>query len=91
MTFPTSVLRRMALAGALTVGVGGTATSAIPGMEHWPPSAVAIIVAVTAFAGLLRKVLTVVLVAVGLTIAALLLDAATGGSVQDLLSGWISR
>lgn len=80
-------LRRMALAALVSTGVGGTATSTIPGLEHWPPGTVAVVVAaVVALGAIMRKVLHAVLIALGVTIALIALDAVTGGHIQQALN-----
>lgn len=82
-----AVMKRMLLAGALTTGVGGAATTVVPGMEHWSPASVVMIVAaVTALGGVLRKVLTLVFTTVTVTAGALIVDMATGGKVQNALN-----
>lgn len=82
-----TLIRRMALAAALSAGVGGAATTAVPGLSHWPTtSVIAVVAAITILGGLLRKVVHVVVV-VGLLTAALVLgDAATGGHIQETLN-----
>lgn len=81
--FRTAAFRRMALAGALTTGVGGTATTLVPGMNHWPTASVAVVVAViTAVSGIVRKLLHVALIAIIVTGALLVVDTVTGGNIQ---------
>ncbi|SIM05145.1 Uncharacterised protein [Mycobacteroides abscessus subsp. abscessus] len=81
--FRTTALQRMALAGALTTGVGGAATTAVPGLDHWPAASVIVVVAViTAVSGVLRKLLHAALIAVIATGALLVADTATGGNIQ---------
>lgn len=78
-----AALRRIALAGALTTGVGGTATTAIPGLNHWPAASVVVVVAViTAVSGILRKLVHVALIAVVVTGALLIGDTISGGHIQ---------
>lgn len=82
-----SVLRRMALASALTTGVGGTATTVVPGLEHWPPAAVFIVVAaIGAIGGLVRKLLHAAVIAVAVTATLILLDALTGGHIRSAIN-----
>ncbi|WP_236747260.1 hypothetical protein [Mycobacteroides abscessus] len=79
--------RRASLAAVLTAAVGGTATSAVPGLEHWPAGSVALIVAgVGLLGGLLRKVLHAAVIAVTVTVIAVIGDAATGGHIQNALN-----
>lgn len=80
-------LRRMALAALVSTGVGGTATSTIPGLEHWPPGTVAVVVAaVVALGAVMRKVLHAALIALAVTVALIVVDAATGGHIQQALN-----
>lgn len=82
-----STLQRMALAGALTAGVGGATTTALPGLSHWPaPSVIVTVAAITLLGGLIRKVLLVAAVAVLLTVALVAADAATGQRFQRALN-----
>ena len=77
----------MALAGALTTGVGGAATTALPGLSHWPASSVIVTVAaITILGGLIRKVLLVAAVAAVLTVVLVAADAATGQHIQQALN-----
>ena len=83
----TALARRAALAAALSVGIGGAATTAVPGLDQWPPSSVmAVVAAITILSSLLRKVLHVAFVAVALTAALVIVDAATGGHIQSSLN-----
>ncbi|WP_157680258.1 hypothetical protein [Mycobacterium dioxanotrophicus] len=82
-----STLQRMALAGALTAGVGGATTTALPGLSHWPaPSVIVTVAAITLLGGLIRKVLLVAAVAVLLTVALVAADAATSQHIQRALN-----
>ncbi|KLI09220.1 MULTISPECIES: hypothetical protein [Mycolicibacterium] len=82
-----SILQRMTLAGALTAGVGGATTTALPGLSHWPaPSVIVTVAAITILGGLIRKVLLVATVAVLLTVALVAVDAATGQHIQQALN-----
>lgn len=79
-------MKRLALAGALSTGAGGTATSVMPGLAHWPPSAVAAaVLVVVATAGALRRAVTTAAVAVVATLALVAVDAAVGGRLHTLL------
>ena len=87
MRLSKSALQRMLLSGALTTGVGGATTTAIPGLNHWPSTTVLIIVAaVTLLGGAVRKLLSAALIAVVLTIALIVVDAYTGGHIQQALN-----
>lgn len=80
-------LRRMALAALVSTGVGGATTSTIPGLEHWPPGTVAVVVAaVVALGAVMRKVLHAALIALAVTVALIVVDAATGGHIQQALN-----
>lgn len=82
-----SVLRRMALASALTTGVGGTATTVLPGFEHWPPATVFVVVAaIGAIGGVVRKLLHAAVIAVTLTAALIVVDAITGGHIRSAIN-----
>lgn len=82
-----STLRRMAMAAALTTGVGGAATTAVPGLSHWPTPSVAVVVAViTLLGGIVRKLMHAAFVAIAGTAALLMADAVTGGHVQHALN-----
>ncbi|MFA5709922.1 hypothetical protein [Mycolicibacterium sp.] len=71
----------------MTTGVGGAATTAVPGLDHWPPSTVLVIVAaVTVLGGIVRKLLSAALVAVVVTVVLIAGDAVTGGHIQQGLN-----
>lgn len=80
-------MRRVAMAAVLTAGVGGTATSAVPGLEHWPAASVSVVVAVVGLVGgLVRKLLHAALIAVIVTVVVIAGDVATGGHIQQVLN-----
>jgi hypothetical protein len=84
---PKSTRRKLATAAVMSVGAGGSVTTAVPGLSHWPPPAVAVAVAlVVASAGLLRRLLTVALISVGATLALVAADAITDGRLREVLS-----
>lgn len=85
--FINAFTRRAAVASVLTAGVGGTATSTVPGLEHWPAASVVFIVAAVALAGgLVRKMLHAAVIAVTFTVIAIVGDVATGGHIQQALN-----
>lgn len=79
-------MKRLALAAALSTGAGGTATTVMPGLVHWPPSAVAAaVLVVVATAGALRRIVATAAVAVAATLLLVAVDAAVGGKLHTLL------
>ncbi|OHU47421.1 hypothetical protein BKG82_27840 [Mycobacteroides chelonae] len=77
----------MALASALTTGVGGTATTVLPGLERWPSAAVFVVVAaIGAIGGLVRKLLHAAVIAVSVTVALIVVDALTGGHIRSAIN-----
>lgn len=84
---PKSTLRKVTAAAVMSVGAGGTATTAVPGLSHWPPSAVAAAVTlVVAAAGVLRRLLTVVVVSASATLVLVTADAITDGKLREALN-----
>lgn len=88
MTLPRkSTLRKLTTAAVMSVGAGGAATTAVPGLSHWSPSAVAAAVTlVVAAAGVLRRLLTVVVVSASATLVLVAADAITDGRLREVLN-----
>lgn len=68
-------------AGALTIGMGGATTAAVPALMHWPaPTVVVTVIAVSVLAGLACTVLRIGAVVLIATAALIACDAASSGA-----------
>ncbi|SIH34567.1 Uncharacterised protein [Mycobacteroides abscessus subsp. abscessus] len=87
LAMTNSALRRMALASVLSTGVGGGATTAIPGLSHWPAASVLVVVATfTLLGGIVKKLMHAALIAASLTLVLIVVDAATGGHIRNAVN-----